>query len=82
VRVNAILPAQVVNPSLEARMTANPGERVKFLSGIPAGRLGQPEDIKGLAVFLASDASAWITGALIPMDGGNLAMNAGGSVSW
>jgi NAD(P)-dependent dehydrogenase (short-subunit alcohol dehydrogenase family) len=79
VRVNAILPAQVVNPGLEARMTADPGLRAKFLSGIPAGRLGQPDDIKGLAVFLASDASAWITGALIPMDGGNLAMNAGGS---
>ena len=44
-----------------------------------ACRLGQPDDIKGLAVFLAADASAWITGALIPMDGGNLAMNAGGS---
>jgi NAD(P)-dependent dehydrogenase (short-subunit alcohol dehydrogenase family) len=80
VRVNAILPAQVVNPGLEARMAADPGERVKFLSGIPAGRLGQPDDIKGLAVFLASDASSWITGALIPMDGGNLAMNAGGSI--
>ena len=51
----------------------------QFLSGIPAGRLGQPDDIKGLAVFLASDASSWITGALIPMDGGNLAMNAGGT---
>jgi NAD(P)-dependent dehydrogenase (short-subunit alcohol dehydrogenase family) len=81
VRVNAILPAQVVNPGLEARMAADPNLRAKFLSGIPAGRLGKPEDIKGLAVFLASDASAWITGALIPMDGGNLAMNAGGSVS-
>ena len=33
-----------------------------------------------LAVFLASEASSWITGALIPMGGGNLAMNAGGSV--
>jgi NAD(P)-dependent dehydrogenase (short-subunit alcohol dehydrogenase family) len=82
VRVNAILPAQVVNPSLSARMVANPAERTKFLSGIPTGRLGKPEDIQGLAVFLASDASAWITGALIPMDGGNLAMNAGGSVTW
>jgi NAD(P)-dependent dehydrogenase (short-subunit alcohol dehydrogenase family) len=35
--------------------------------------------VKGLAIFLASDASGWITGALIPMDGGNLAMNAGGT---
>jgi NAD(P)-dependent dehydrogenase (short-subunit alcohol dehydrogenase family) len=77
VRVNAILPAQVLNPGLEARMAADPALRAKFLSGIPAGRFGHPDDIKGLAVFLASDASAWITGALIPMDGGNLAMNAG-----
>jgi NAD(P)-dependent dehydrogenase (short-subunit alcohol dehydrogenase family) len=82
VRVNAILPAQVVNPVLEQRMAADHNLRAKFLSGIPAGRLGRPEDIQGLAVFLASDASSWITGALIPMDGGNLAMNAGGSTGW
>ena len=82
VRVNAILPAQVINPGLQARMSADPALRGKFLGGIPAGRLGRPEDIKGLAVLLASDASEWITGALIPMDGGNLAMNAGGSVQW
>ncbi len=80
VRVNAILPAQVLNPGLEQRMADDPNLRSKFLGGIPTGRLGKPEDIKGLAVFLASDASIWITGALIPMDGGNLAMNAGGSV--
>jgi NAD(P)-dependent dehydrogenase (short-subunit alcohol dehydrogenase family) len=80
VRVNAILPAQVINPGLESRMAADPNLRDRFLSGIPAGRLGKPDDIRGLAVLLASDASSWITGALIPMDGGNLAMNAGGSV--
>jgi NAD(P)-dependent dehydrogenase (short-subunit alcohol dehydrogenase family) len=79
VRVNAILPAQVLNPGLEQRMNADPALRAKFLSGIPAGRLGQPDDIRGLTVFLASDASSWITGALIPMDGGNLAMNSGGT---
>jgi NAD(P)-dependent dehydrogenase (short-subunit alcohol dehydrogenase family) len=79
VRVNAILPAQVVNPSLEKRMAGDPLLRGRFESGIPRGRLGQPEDIMGLAVFLASDASSWITGALIPMDGGNLALNAGGT---
>jgi NAD(P)-dependent dehydrogenase (short-subunit alcohol dehydrogenase family) len=80
VRVNAILPAQVVNPSLEKRMAADPTLKDRWLSGIPRGRLGQPEDIQGLAVFLASDASSWVTGALIPMDGGNLAMNAGGTI--
>jgi hypothetical protein len=48
--------------------------------GMAAGRFGTPDDIKGLAVFLASDASSWITGAIIPMDGGNLAINGGGSV--
>ena len=51
-----------------------------FLHGIPAGRLGTPDDIKGLSVLLASDAASWITGAIIPMDGGNLAMNAGGGL--
>src|SRR5262245_13829810 len=80
VRVNAILPAQVVNPGLEARMTADPKLRATYLRGIPTGRLGEPDDIRGLAVFLASDAARWITGALIPMDGGNLALNGGGTV--
>ena len=79
VRVNAILPAQVLNPGLQERMQADPNLEATFLRGIPIGRLGKPDDIKGLAIFLASDASAWITGALIPMDGGNLAMNAGGT---
>ena len=80
VRVNSILPAQVVNPSLEKRMAADPTLQARFLSGIPTGRMGQPTDIQGLAVFLASDASSWITGAIIPMDGGNTAMNAGGTL--
>lgn len=80
VRVNAILPAQVVNPGLEKRIAADPAIESKWLSGIPRGRLGHPDDIRGLAVLLASDASNWITGTLIPMDGGNLAVNAGGTV--
>ena len=80
VRVNSILPAQVLNPGLQQRIDADPRIKDRFLSGIPAGRFGKSDDIKGLVVFLASDASSWITGAIIPMDGGNLAMNAGGSV--
>ena len=80
VRVNAILPAQVVNPSLEERMAGDPSLKAMWLRGIPRGRLGHPDDIRGLAVLLASDASNWITGALIPMDGGNLALNGGATL--
>jgi NAD(P)-dependent dehydrogenase (short-subunit alcohol dehydrogenase family) len=81
VRVNCILPAQVLGANgLGPRMEADPWLRDTFLRGIPAGRFGQPEDIKGLSVLLASDAADWITGAIIPMDGGNLAMNAGGGL--
>lgn len=79
VRVNAVTPAQVTNPSLIARMEKDATLEARFVSGIPAGRMGIPDDIQGLAVLLASDASEWITGAVIPMDGGNLAMNAGGT---
>jgi NAD(P)-dependent dehydrogenase (short-subunit alcohol dehydrogenase family) len=79
VRVNCVTPAQVANPSLPACMEIDPTLEARFLHGIPADRLGRPSDIKGLAVLLASDASEWITGAIIPMDGGNLAMNAGGT---
>ena len=80
VRVNAILPAQVINPGLERRMAEDPGLKGHFLAGLPRGRMGEPDDIKGLTVLLASDASNWITGALIPMDGGNLAMNPGATI--
>lgn len=79
VRVNCVTPAQIVNPSLTARMIDDPTLEGRFLKGIPAGRLGQPQDIMGLAVLLASDASEWISGAIIPLDGGNMAMNAGGT---
>jgi NAD(P)-dependent dehydrogenase (short-subunit alcohol dehydrogenase family) len=79
VRVNCVTPAQVLNPSLAARMQDDPTLEQRFLKGIPAGRLGAPSDIMGLAVLLASEASTWITGAIIPLDGGNMAMNGGGT---
>ena len=79
VRVNAIVCGQISNESLEQRMADDPRLRKNFLRGIPMGRLGVNEEIKGIALLLASDASSFMTGALIPLDGGNLAKNAGGS---
>ena len=54
----------------------------QFLKEIPLGRLMEPEDLIGPAVFLCSDAAAAVTGVLLPVDGGNLATNAGGSHTW
>ncbi len=79
IRVNAIVCAQIINQGLEDRIAADPKLGNTYLRGIPIGRLGKSGDIKGLAIFLASDASSWITGTLMPLDGGNLAKNAGGS---
>ena len=79
VRVNAIVCAQILNQNLQERIEADPHLGASYLRGLPIGRMGQPSDIKGAAIFLASDASAWITGALIPLDGGNLAKNVSGS---
>lgn len=79
VRVNAIVLAQVMNPDLQARIDKDLRMETQWLRGIAMGRLGQPDDVKGVAIFLASDAARFVTGIMLPMDGGNLAMNAGAS---
>ena len=77
IRVNALAPGAV-----DTDMTRNTGaesmagmERASLLK-----RIADADEMVGPALFLASDASSWMTGALIPMHGGNLAMNAGASV--
>jgi NAD(P)-dependent dehydrogenase (short-subunit alcohol dehydrogenase family) len=70
VRVNAIGPGLIETP-LNAQARANNPDLVKiFLEHTPLGRPGQPEDIVGPAIFLASDLSAYVTGAIIMVDGG------------
>lgn len=81
IRVNAIQPCQFRTPGLQHRLD-NPhlaSIEQKFLSGIPLNRLGDPSEMVGPVVFLASKASSMVTGVLLPVDGGNLAMNAGGT---
>ena len=68
-RVNAIVPGYMVT-DLNARII-NDKERYEHItSRIPVGRWGTPNDLKGLVVFLSSEASEYITGAIIPVDGG------------
>lgn len=82
IRVNAIQPCQFMTPGLRYRLD-NPelGAQIrdKFLSGIPLNRLGEPVEMVGPVLFLVSDAASMVTGVVLPVDGGNLALNAGGT---
>jgi NAD(P)-dependent dehydrogenase (short-subunit alcohol dehydrogenase family) len=70
VRVNAICPCPV-ETDLSRRVFADrPDVFQSLVAAIPMGRVAQPEDLQGLAVFLASEASNMVTGAIIPVDGG------------
>jgi NAD(P)-dependent dehydrogenase (short-subunit alcohol dehydrogenase family) len=69
IRCNAVCPGPILTPILEP-FFAEPGIRERFEAKIPIGRIGQPEDVAQLALFLASDESSFITGSLIVIDGG------------
>lgn len=69
VTVNAIAPGPFLT-DIGNRRLHDPEVAAGFVSDVPMGRLGQPDEIKGLALLLASPASSYITGAVIPIDGG------------
>jgi 2-dehydro-3-deoxy-L-fuconate 4-dehydrogenase len=71
IRCNAICPGTVQTPSLDGRMAAaGPGGRETFVSRQPMGRLGKPEEIAAIVVYLASDESSFTTGQIHVIDGG------------
>jgi NAD(P)-dependent dehydrogenase (short-subunit alcohol dehydrogenase family) len=69
IRVNALCPGTTLTPLGQSAL-ADPELRRALESGIPLGRLGQPEDHVGSVLFLASDESDWMTGQMIVVDGG------------
>jgi NAD(P)-dependent dehydrogenase (short-subunit alcohol dehydrogenase family) len=71
--VNAICPGPFLTNIAGGRLHTNPEARRMFESMVPMGRLASPEEIKGLALLLASPAASFVTGAVIPIDGGCMA---------
>ena len=84
IRVNSILPGQFVNETWTKLMSdptkSNLVNRVR--GGIPMGRFGEPSEMVGPVLFLASDAASMVTGIAMPVDGGNLAMNPGATLEF
>jgi 2-deoxy-D-gluconate 3-dehydrogenase len=72
INVNAIAPGYMSTDNT-APLRADPGRSREILDRIPAGRWGAPDDLKGIAVFLASEASSYLNGFTIAVDGGWLA---------
>lgn len=72
VTVNAIAPGYMITKLTENMKEVNPQGYAEITGRIPMGRWGLPEDLEGTAVFLASQASDYVSGAIIPVDGGYL----------
>jgi NAD(P)-dependent dehydrogenase (short-subunit alcohol dehydrogenase family) len=71
VRVNAIAPGFIETAMSRTAMNSDPDRKLKAMDRTPMGYFGKPEDIGWAAVYLASDASNYVTGVSIPVDGGN-----------
>lgn len=69
ITVNNIAPGAVDTP-MDALLKEHPDQMAQLLAEIPLGRMGKPEEIASLAVYLASDASAYVTGSTFIIDGG------------
>lgn len=69
-RLNSVHPGTILTPLVQKLADSDPEYEKKQLGLHPIGRLGKPEEVANLVLFLASDESSFITGASIPVDGG------------
>lgn len=71
IRVNAIAPGFIVTAMTDTALNADPERKAKVFGRTPMGHMGQPADIADAALFLAGDSAKYITGVVLPVDGGN-----------
>ena len=71
IRVNAIAPGFIITDMTDKALNSDPERKAKVFGRTPMGYMGQPSDIGDAALFLASDAAKYITGVVLPVDGGN-----------
>lgn len=71
IRVNAIAPGFIYSEMTDKALNSDPERKTKVFSRTPMGKMGQPADIGEAALFLAGDSAQYITGVVLPVDGGN-----------
>jgi len=71
IRVNAIAPGFIYSAMTEKALNSDPERKAKVFNRTPMGHMGQPEDIAAAALYLASDGAKYVTGVVLPVDGGN-----------
>ena len=71
IRVNAIAPGFIYSDMTAKALDSDPERKAKVFGRTPMGRMGQPEDIGHAALYLASEGAQYVTGVILPVDGGN-----------
>ena len=75
IRVVGIGPGSIATELLKTAVLTNEAAKTRIMARTPLGRLGEPEEVASVAVFLASDAASYLTGTTIYPDGGRLSLN-------
>jgi NAD(P)-dependent dehydrogenase (short-subunit alcohol dehydrogenase family) len=71
IRVNCVAPGFITTNMSSAALNSDPERKKRVLARTPMGKMGQPEDVANAVYFLVSDEASFITGAILPVDGGN-----------
>ncbi len=71
IRINAIAPGFITTPMTDVALNSDPDRKARVFARTPMGFMGKPGDIADAALFLASDSAKYITGVVLPVDGGN-----------